>query len=194
MNMQRSIPSSVESILWILLPRCQAKHLLGDLFRIGGLWQHTQVVEVEDQMKALKLRSHAKQLNALKTQIKTRKVILNQEADAALFAFSVGGRQHSVPTLVNNLCALVKAASQHDTEPDFFNACIIDPTLLVGRKIRHIWSTDNGDEAFMGEILGVKTAHGTSEFEILYDEHEERIFVEFDEVLTDLKCVDLQIM
>ena len=61
------------------------------------------MVEVEDQMKALKLRSHAKQLNALKTQIKARKVIL-------------------------------------------------------------------------------------------YDEHEERIFVEFDEVLTDLKCGDLQIM
>ena len=103
-------------------------------------------------------------------------------------------RQHSVPTLVNNLCALVKAASQHDTKPDFFTACIIDPTLLVGRKIRYIWSTDNGDEAFMGEILGVKTTHGTSEFEILYDEHEERIFMEFDEVLTDLKCGDLQIM
>ena len=83
--------------------RMQMEHLLGALFRIGGLWQHTQVVEVEDQMKALKLRSHAKQLNALKTQIKARKVIL-------------------------------------------------------------------------------------------YDEHEERIFVEFDEVLTDLKCVDLQIM
>ena len=64
---------------------------------------------------------------------------------------------------------------------------------LAGRS-GIIWSTDNGDEAFMGEILGVKTAHGTSEFEILYDEHEERIFMEFDEVLTDLKCGDLQIM
>ena len=138
----------------------QKEHLLGDLSRIGGLWQHTQVVEVEDQMKALMLLSHAKQLNALKTQIKARKVILNQEADVALFAFSVGGRQHSVPTLVNNLCAFVKAASQHGTEPDFLTACVIDPTLLVGRKIRHIWSTDNGDEAFMGEILGVKTTHG----------------------------------
>ena len=130
----------------------------------------------------------------IQTQIKARKVIRNQEADAALFAFSVAGRQHSVPTLVNNLCALVKAASQHDTEPDFFTACVIDPTLLVGRKIRHIWSTDNGDEAFMGEILGVKTTHGTSEFEFFYDEHEERIFMEFDQVLTDLKCGDLQIM
>ena len=70
---------------------------------VGGLWDLS--VEVKEHLS--KLKSKKSQMAALKTQINVRKSLINQEADIALFAFSVKGKSHGIDKLTENLCSLV---------------------------------------------------------------------------------------
>ena len=182
-----------EHILKAEKQRLQKEHLLTDLFSVGGLWDSS--VEIKEHLS--KLKSKKSRLAALKTQIKVRKSLINQEADTALFAFSVKGKSHSIDKLTENLCSLVARSTFSEANPDFFTACVIDPTILVGKCINHTWDTGSGEKVFSGKVIEIIESNGVSEYKI-YSEDEDLenryYFMEFDEALTDLKVGDMQVL
>ena len=72
----------------------QRKDLLSDLQKKGGLWNSVQEFE-----KELETTPDRQKLGMLKTQIKARKTLLNQNADSSLFAFSKKGKAFKIEEL-----------------------------------------------------------------------------------------------
>jgi E1A/CREB-binding protein len=85
-------------------------------------------------------------LRALKLQIKFRHIVMNQtHPDKSLFKFSHKGKQYSITQLTENLCHLLgdDSASYSDTPPSP-EMIMIQPELLIGRKIKHQFEVQSG--------------------------------------------------
>ena len=109
------------------------------------------------------------QTNGIKTQIKVRKILLDQKGDTSLFAFTAQGKPHSVDKLTENVCSLIRNTTAKTSHVDFFSACVINPELLVGKRISHTWATDHGDQVFVGEVLAIIDTFSTLEYKVQYE-------------------------
>ena len=75
----------------------------------SGLWSSPEDVASKVAVES----TAARKIAALKTQIRFRKIVLQQKADKRLFQWSAGGRNFSVTELQENLVALVTANQEH---------------------------------------------------------------------------------
>ncbi|XP_033102641.1 uncharacterized protein LOC117105571 [Anneissia japonica] len=112
------------------------ENLLNDLMQYGGLWQDD--ISMDSNLEAL--TSNKRQLIALKAQLNVRKKILNQKANASLFCFSFKRKQFSVDKLKENLSVLM---SSEDLDDLHIKNIIMDPPVLLEKKIAHLWSNEN---------------------------------------------------
>ena len=121
----------------------------------------------------------ADKLKVLKMQIKFRHKVLGQShSDNSLFKFSHGGKPHSVDQLKQNLCQLLMVAgdpecstfsNEHDTLA--LEDVLVQPELLVGRRIKHRFEVNGELVWFDGSILQMNSV--TNEFQITYDGEED---------------------
>ena len=131
-------------------------------------------------------------LQALKLQIKFRDKVLNQtHSDRSLFRFSHKGKQHTVVQLTENLCQLLGdsgalSSDQEDTSPSL-EMIMIQPELLIGRRIKHRFNIDKKLVWFDGRVT--KMDKDTGLFEVIYEEDE---VCQFD-LLEDVENGDLQV-
>lgn len=130
-------------------------------------------------------------MTAVKAQIRVRKNILQQKADPSLFAFSSHQKPYTLDNLKANLFTLMDCGK---TDTTLLTTCIMDPSVVVGRRISHAWSTDNGIEWYEGTVLQM-TGEQVKEYEVKYDNSsEESVYLEIDELLADLKNGDLKLL
>ena len=166
------------------------EHLLSDLTEYGGLW-----ITAEQVNSGLtKLKSETRKRIVLKTQLKVRKNILNQKADSTLFAFSCNGKLLSSIDLAKNLIKLLESPVGIDPEGSELERCLLDPSILVGKNIKHKWVEADGSEAWYdGKIEEQVT--GSVEFRIEYSADSiDAVYLELDELITDCKNGDLNIL
>ena len=118
------------------------QNLLKSLQEIGGLW--TSPDEVDSNLSKCKAK-----LAALKVQINCRKMILHQEEDKSLFAFSAGGKQFRTDQLIKNLKELVNLSAGTVYSKDY-SLC---PHELVNKNIKHIWQEDAEEVIYYGRVI-----------------------------------------
>ena len=137
-----------------------------------GLWINLE--DVECGLEAVSKK--ADKLKVLKMQIKFRQKVLGQShSDSSLFKFSHGGKPHSVDQLKQNLCQLLMVAvdqdcTMHTNQRDSTLALedvLLQPELLVGRRVKHRFEVDNELIWFNGSVLQMNSE--TNEFQIAYD-------------------------
>ncbi|XP_071959561.1 uncharacterized protein [Antedon mediterranea] len=166
------------------------ENLLNDLMQYGGLWQND--ISMNSNLEVL--TSKKRQLIALKAQLNVRKKILNQKADPSLFCFSSKGKQFSVEKLKENLSILM---SSEDLDDLHIKNIIMDPLILLEKKINHLWSNDNegviSDTWYEGNITEFKEE--TGEFKIVYldpiTKEVDHYYLDTDEIVADMKSGDL---
>ncbi len=104
-----------------------------------------------------------KKFETIKKQIRFRREVLNQfmEGDKGFtFTTAIEGSKKRVNKpladmnshllkLINAAKSVAESVSVQKT-PD--NDILTIP-LLVGKKVKHIWETENGDEAFIGTVI-----------------------------------------
>jgi E1A/CREB-binding protein len=127
-----------------------------------GLW--TTTVEVERGLKVFRKKKEKQE--ALKLQINFRRKVLGQaHADKSVFFFSHNRKPLSECDLKQNLYQLLP----HDGVQQFVTAeeIILDPELLIYRRIEHQFDNDGKLEWFEGTVLGYNK--DTKEYRIQYD-------------------------
>jgi hypothetical protein len=171
------------------------ENLLSSVVKMGGLWLTPTQVETELN----KLPRETQKKTALKTQLKARKNFLCQKhEDVSIFCFTKNKKQLSITQLRQNLLKLIDIPV--DTEAIQIDKCIKDPSILEDKFISHKWcdvEEDNGfvtDKWYDGQIGKIVNQDDVVEYQIDYFETKERIFMEIDEVLTDLKNGDLIVL
>ena len=116
-----------------------------------GLWQS------ELEIKKIMLKSYERKgdkIEAQKAQLKFRKDVLQQIPDnKTVFNFSKSEegktlrKSLNVDELKENLKKLVKQAVVKDSESD------IERHILVGKRVKHRFSTDEGDKWYTGKVI-----------------------------------------
>ena len=149
---------------------------------VTGLWQTPDQVEGE----LSKLRTEKAKKDALKSQLKFRKTVLQQEyPDKGVYNFSKGRVQYSSKTLRENLLHLVHAAHNSPTPNT-------DITIsLVGNSIEHRFVEDEKFVTYSGRI--VSQVPGFPDwFNVVYDK-EPGIVYTF-KLMEDYRNGDLKIL
>jgi hypothetical protein len=170
--------------------RVVKENLLEDLCSNGGLWESGDAME----QNLLKLKSDRKKLLAVKNQIKVRKVLLQQKADAKLFAFSQGKKTYSLQALKINLESLMLKPV---TEQSCINIANImkEPNILVDKYLSHKWADSSKlDTWYEGKCIEFSTE--TDEFGIQYlnEENNSVTYLTLSEVIADIRTGDLVIL
>ena len=152
----------------------------------GGLW-----VTADQMEKQLNQLGKVATKNAIKCQINVRKKVLEQPGDKSLFAFSKEKKQLSEEELRNNLNQLMTMMPPPDSVT---REIANDPTILVGRKITHIWfnSDVEEEELYYGEII--QFIADTQEYEIKYIGFASSFFVSLGEIQLDMEAGDLDLL
>ncbi len=167
--------------------KARAKQLLlANVEDIGGLWVTSE--QMDEQLNHL---GKVAKKNAIKCQINVRKKVLEQPGDKSLFVFSREKKQLSEEELTKNLKQLMTMMPPPDSVThDVAN----DPTILVGRKITHIWfnSDVEEEELYYGEII--QFIPDTQEFEIKYTGFTSSFFVSLGEIQLDMEAGDLDLI
>ena len=119
-----------------------------------GLWQSE--LEFENMLKSYERKGD--KIEALKAQLKFRKDVLQQIPDnKTVFNFTkseegkILRKSLNVDELKENLKKLVKQAVVKDSESD------IERHILVGKRVKHCFSTDEGDKWYTGKVISQVT-------------------------------------
>ena len=164
------------------------ENALTDLIQYGGVWKSEQ--EMQGKIKSFK--SNREAMAAVKNQLKVRKTILEQkpppDSSASIFAFSYKGKQFPLNKLCENLLLLIQADQGHNTTSDVEHY-LQNPDKLQNRVFSHMWTVDEQDKWFEGEILNmIVNKEREPEFRIRYAEHgDEDYFLTLSEIITDVK-------
>lgn len=172
----------------------EKEKLTKEIEHIGGLW--VTRMDVESSLCGV---SRTKQLSHLKLQIKFRhKVLCQSHPDKSVFKFSQNRKQHSVNVLKQNLFRLLpeesfSTADQIDVDSpadhsDTESSILMQPELLVGRRIRHRFEVCGDLLWYTGTILKMNES---KEFEVLYDDEEDACWFP---LLEDFRAGDLELL
>ena len=119
-----------------------------------GLWQSE--LEIENMLKSYERKGD--KIEALKAQLKFRKDVLQQiPNNKTVFNFSKSEegktlrKSLDVDELKENLKKLVKQAVVKDSESD------IERHILVGKRVKHRFSTDEGDKWYTRKVISQVT-------------------------------------
>lgn len=137
-------------------------------------------------IRANKKTSETSRKQALRLQLKFRKVVLKQTfPDKSVFQYSNRGKQLTSGELLQNLCKLMDA-SPCPAESEI----LADPNLLVGTRIAHRFEDEEGCLTWY-EGLVVAKAPDSDLFEVMYFGEEEISEFELlqDFHTNDLKCI-----
>lgn len=69
---------------------------------------------------------------------------------------------------------------------------INDPSVVIGNRSSHSWEGGKKDKWYTGVTLGIAKDHPV-EYEIEYAGWSENVFMELDEMVTDIRNGDLMI-
>lgn len=131
-----------------------------------------------------KKSSESSRKQALKVQLKFRKVVLKQTyPDKSVFQYSIKGKQLTSCELLQNLCKVMDASPCPTV-----SAILADPNLLVGTHILHRFEDEDGCQTWY-EGLVVGRVPDSECFQVIYFGEEE--ICEF-ELLQDFYNNDLK--
>ena len=167
------------------------ENILSQLVRVGGFWTSPELM----REKLEGLPSEKSRVQAIKVQLKVRKEIIGQKADRNLFTFSSGGVTRSAFELEANLTQLM--APSHDIAGDRLQLQKIleDPACLQYKYISHCWEGEDGIckwwEGYIHHLVSTGTV---TEYKIEYISTDKECYMEFDEIVTDIRNGDLIIL
>jgi len=137
-----------------------------------GYWR--SVSTVNSKLRQFHYISQKKE--ALKAQIKYRKIILQQTADSSLFKFSENRKVHSIEKLSSNLCELIKLSASNcsgeymEERLSKRHRTALDPADFVGKVIDHRFKEPDGSLSWYRGIIEKQIGGRNSwTFEIGYD-------------------------
>ena len=170
--------------------RSSKENLVSELVKVGGLW-----MDIEQMERNLNILSSVKlKLMAVKTQIKVRKVLLSQNAEKSLFAFSANKKVLSLAQLKRNLIQLMQVGHS-DQDSDKLVEILKEPKLLEYKYMSHLWTEETGDVWYKGFIHHlIEGESDILEFKVEYLDSGEVVYMEFDELVADIKIGDLIIL
>ena len=123
-------------------------------------------------------------------QLKFRQKVLSQSLpDSSLFMFSSKGKAHSLEKLKDNLCRLVDDIEQQvapEQETLSFEDILLQPELLIGRKIKHRFEVDGNLVWYEGVIQQLNFI--TNEFQVAYEGEED---LSWFPLIDDIRSGDL---
>ena len=139
------------------------KDLLSQQHLITTTAELEEALEEADACETTTAKKRDKKLALLRTQIKIRKKILNQNIN---IPFSQKGKKRPLANIVKDLTEFIAANPQPslpNVQSDFS-----DPFSLVGKEILHKFSLESGEDRwFGGVIVGYNAA--TKTHELVYD-------------------------
>ena len=160
----------------------QKEKLTGEIVELG-LWQSSQDVNAGLRV----LRSETSKREAIKTQLKFRKTVLEQKyKDMAIFQFSKNKTQYTSTVLKENLLLLLADATMHDQMSEDRPAC-----HLVGARVDHQFIEDEKFVTYSGEVIS--QVPGFSEwYNVVYDNEPGTVYTY--KLLDDLRNGDLRVV
>ena len=167
--------------------------LLKNLQEVGGLWSTEE--ELDKNLPNCKSK-----VAALKVQINARKILLQQEADKSVFAFSSQGKLFTIERLRENLLGLIRATSSSGEDGNFS----LHPENLVGKNISHVWNDNGTDVTYYGHVLRYNSKKRElivyyslerDGYETLDDEPDQELYdISLDEFLEDMATGNLAVL
>ena len=156
-----------------------------------GLWSTGDEIAKELAL----IKGVTKQRNAIKIQLQFRqKVLCQQYPDRNIFHVSAGGKQKSVKDLQQNLTLLVVQGlcpSENSVSATSAVDFIVNPYLLVGRNVEHLFVESDGTERwYTGTVLNMDAEKC---YQISYEEEDHEEVYCFN-LLEDLLIGDLIIL
>lgn len=160
----------------------QKEKLTGDIVKLG-LWQSSQDVNASLRV----LRSETSKREAIKTQLRFRKTVLEQKyKDMAVFQFSKNKTQYTSTVLKENLLLLLADATMHEQVSDDCPTC-----HLVGARIDHQFIENEKLVTYTGEVIS--QVPGFSEwFNVVYDNEPGTVYTY--KLMDDLRNGDLRVV
>ena len=130
-----------------------------------GLWKSKKDVDRGLQ----NISNKTEKIRILKIQIKFRqKVLVQPHPDSSVFKFSSHRKVHSLEKLKRNLCALLNEEEGHLPTPnEELTDILLQPELLVGRRIKHRFEADGNLVWYEGVVQQMN--YISNEFQVAYD-------------------------
>ena len=157
----------------------------------GGFWSSDEQMSQE----LSKLSSSKQQMRALKTQLKVRKTILNQKEDKELFQFSADKKILTCEQLKDNLSTLMSATTPAVSEDRIqLQRILQDPSCLQYKFIRQRWEDMDGCTKWWDGYIHHLVSGDILEFKLEYFDTDNDVFMEYDELVADIKTGDLVVL